>query len=181
MNKLIILAIIIVGVAVSFLVLRNGSPETVETADGELRVGTRIGNLAPDFELSDYDGRTVALSDFRGQKPAFVNFWASWCPFCVEEMPLMADIQERHGKQYVTVAVNRGESLEAAKEFSDKIGVTGRMILLLDRQDSVYGRFNGFGMPYSVFIDKDGVIRDIKIGPLTEEELEGKLSKLTND
>ncbi len=154
------------------------SADLDQTSDSQLKIGTKIGNIAPNFQLTDYTGKTVSLSDFKGQKGVFVNFWASWCPFCVDEMPLMARVQEKYAAQYETIAVNRGESLETANEFSDKVGVTNKMILLLDKKDSIYKEYGGFAMPYSLFIDKNGVIRDIKLGPLTEQELEGKVQKI---
>lgn len=144
----------------------------------ELETAVEIGKLAPDFQTQTYDGKNVRLSDFRGKKPVFLNFWAGWCPFCVEEMPLMAQVQEKFQNQYITLAVNRAESLKTAKKFSDQVGVTNRLLVILDLDDNVYRLFNGFAMPYSIFIDKGGVIRDIKLGPLQQEELEEKIKKI---
>lgn len=175
----IIISLVIIAAGVFVFNQINDSGE-VKTGLS-VQTGTKIGDIAPDFQLVDYEGKVVALSDFKGQKGVFLNFWASWCPFCVEEMPLMAEVQERHPGQYETIAVNRGESLAAAREFSDKVGVTGRMTLLLDREDGLYQRYGGFAMPYSLFIDKDGVIRDVKLGPLTEEELERKVEKIISN
>lgn len=184
MGRVIIIGIVAVVLVVGgSLWLRDpadtSSPTLNQSGSKEqIKTGTAVGELAPDFELADYSGQRVRLSDFRGEKGVFVNFWASWCPFCLDEMPLMAAVQERFQGQYVTLAVNRGEGLETAKRFSDELGVTGRMILLLDDKDSAYRQYGGFAMPYSLFIDKDGVVRDAKFGPLTEQELEQKLKKI---
>lgn len=158
--------------------LLKQSSEPTATQGSQLEVGPQVNKLAPDFELNTYDGKVVRLSDFRGKKPVFLNFWAGWCPFCVEEMPLMAEVQDKFKDQYLTIGVNRGESLNTAKKFSDKVGVTNRLLLVLDPADATYGLYGGFAMPYSLFIDKNGVIRDVKLGPLTPEELEQKIQKI---
>lgn len=158
--------------------LLKQSPEPALTQGSQLEVGPQINKLAPDFELKTYDGKLVRFSDFRGKKPVFLNFWAGWCPFCLEEMPLMAKVQERFGDKYITLGVNRGESLNTAKKFSDSVGVTNRMLLVLDKKDAIYNLYGGFAMPYSIFIDKNGVIQDIKLGPLQEQELEEKIRKI---
>lgn len=168
MKILVILVLIVVGVSVLIWGLNNNNTQD------------QAGTIAPDFKLADYTGKPVSLSDFKGQKGVFVNFWASWCPFCVEEMPIMAKVGEKYAGQYETIAINRGEDLSTAKEFSDQVGVTDKMIILLDKKDSVYKQYGGFAMPYSLFIDKNGVIQDIKIGPLTEQELEQKIQKIIN-
>lgn len=158
--------------------LSRQTPIPSSVQEFQLEVGPQVNKLAPDFELQTYDGKSVRLSDFRGKKPVFLNFWAGWCPFCLEEMPLMAQTQEKFKDQYLTIGVNRGESLKTARKFSDKVGVTNRLLLVLDPADATYGLYGGFAMPYSLFIDKSGVIRDIKLGPLTPEELEQKIQKI---
>lgn len=177
----IVLVMIVIAVAafVYFNVYLNGDDKLVVDKETGLsiKVGTHVGEMAPNFKLGDYKDNKVELADFRG-KPVFINFWASWCPFCVNEMPLMAEIQREFGDQFVTIAINRGEDLKTVKGFSDSIGVTGEYMLLLDEEDDTYRAYGAFGMPYSVFIDAGGVIRDIKVGPLTEEDLRNKINNL---
>ncbi|MBI4363622.1 MAG: TlpA family protein disulfide reductase [Candidatus Doudnabacteria bacterium] len=168
MNKLaIIIGIIILGGVVA-LVARPHKQEQPASVSG---------NKAAEFVVVDYDGKQVKLSDFAG-RPVFINFWASWCPFCLEEMPLMAKIQQEFGDQYATLAINRAERLDRAKQYSDQVGVTGKIILVLDEDDSVYRQFGYFAMPVSIFVDKDGIIRDVKQGPLSENELRNKIKAL---
>ncbi|MBI2355874.1 MAG: TlpA family protein disulfide reductase [Candidatus Doudnabacteria bacterium] len=178
MKKFLIPVILIVLAAAGSLWLtRSKQPTPADQSLSEPKQGTSLGNKVPDFAVADYDGKAVKLSDFAG-KPVFVNFWASWCPFCVEEMPLMAKIQQEFGDKYVTLAINRAERLTTAKEYSDRVGVTGKMILVLDDDDSVYRNFGYFAMPVSIFIDKNGVIRSVKQGPLQEEELRNKINEI---
>ena len=165
------------AVAVVFVLGKKESETNIDNEEIGDKIGTSIGDIAPDFELTTYGGEMVRLSDHKG-KSVFINFWAAWCPFCVNELPLMAETQNKYGDQYVTLAVNRGESLETAKMFSDNLDVIGTMIFLLNEKDDIYRRYGGFAMPYSLFLNKDGVIVDIKRGPLTREELESKINKI---
>lgn len=181
-----IIPIIIIAVVVFLaLVLRSDKKETsvstlptTEEPRGELKVGTKIGNIAPDFELADYSGNTVKLSDYRDKQPVFVNFWATWCPFCVEELALMSRIQKQFGDQYVTLAINRGEDQKTGQKFTDQLGVADAFTWLNDKSDSTYGRYGGFAMPHSVFINREGIIQDMKLGPLGETELIQKINKI---
>lgn len=159
----------------------NSSPTNAPSGDSdqELKEGTSVGNIAPDFETVDYEGNEIKLSDFRG-KPVLVNFWASWCPFCLEEMPIMARVQEKFGDAYITIAIDRAESLEVAKSYTDSLGVTDKYIILLDPKDRIYARYSGFAMPYSLFIDAGGTVKSNKLGPLTESELEEKINLILN-
>lgn len=177
MKKTIIYITLVALAVLFFLVFKDGKIE-VETMNGDLKTGTSIGDIAPDFTLEDLGGNKVSLSDFRDSKPVFINFWAAWCPFCVDELPLMADVQREHGDSYATLAVNRGESLNTAIKFTDGLNITDSMVFLLNEKDDIYRRYGGFAMPYSLFLDKDGVIVDIKHGPLTREDLESRINKI---
>lgn len=181
-KTLIILLVIIAGISIAFIFRQKDVSESVISGDNgvSLKVGINIGNIAPDFEVKTYDGETIRLSDYRGKKPVFINFWAAWCPFCVEELPLMAEVQKENGDKYITLAVNRGESIETARKFSDDLNVTDSMMMLLNKKDDVYRRYGGFAMPYSLFLDKDGVIVDVKRGPLIHDELHQKINLIIN-
>ena len=90
----------------------------------------------------------------------------------------MAEVQEENGDKYVTLAINRGESIETARKFTDELNVTDAMLMLLNKKDDIYRRYGGFAMPYSFFLDKDGIIVDIKRGPLTHDELHQKIDNI---
>lgn len=142
-------------------------------SENGMEVKPDIGFMAPDFLLVDYEGNTKKFSDYRGKK-VLLNFWATWCPFCVEEMPLFQMVYEEFKDQgFEIVAVNRGESLDQARKFTDPMGLT--YSLLLDEGDTLYGDYNGRSMPISFLIDENGVIQDRKFGPYSEEELRAEL------
>ena len=161
--------------------------EVVETPDsptkpGELSVEAKVGALAPNFEFSDFDGDRHQLSDFRG-RPVYLNFWATWCGPCREELPDMQELLDRHGDAdgLAVIALNRGESLGTAQSFLEDItrldggkGVTFT-VNGLDPDSSVFRAYRGVGMPTSVFIDEDGVVRFVWIGLLRLSEMEDAL------
>ncbi|OHA00995.1 MAG: hypothetical protein A3C07_05205 [Candidatus Sungbacteria bacterium RIFCSPHIGHO2_02_FULL_47_11] len=132
---------------------------------------------APEFRLKDYGGREVSSAEFKG-KPLVINSWAAWCPFCVQELPDFAVLQEEFGDKIAVIAVDRAEPLATAKEFSDRRGVTGRIILLLDPEDSFYQSVGGFSMPETIFVDRDGFIRDHKRGPMDLIEMRRRVEKI---
>ncbi|MBI2591355.1 MAG: TlpA family protein disulfide reductase [Candidatus Brennerbacteria bacterium] len=132
---------------------------------------------APDFHLQDYNGETVNFSDFDG-KPLVINSWAAWCPFCRKELVDFASTQKEFGDKAVIIAIDRAESLEVAKGYTDQQGTTNNLIFLLDPSDSFYQSIGGFSMPETIFVDKNGFIVDHKRGPMDINEIREKIKKL---
>ena len=140
--------------------------------------GTTLGSQrqVKDFTFVDYDGNTVALADFSG-KPLVINSWASWCPFCVKELPDFALLQKKF-PEMVVIAVDRRESLNTAKSYTDDIGITDDLVFLLDNSDSFYRSIGGFTMPETIFVDKDGIIQIHKRGIMSLDEMERNAEKI---
>ena len=120
---------------------------------------------APDFTLTDLEGNSVSLSDYAGT-PVLVNFWATWCPPCRAELPLIQDYQDKYLDEFVVLAVDGGETAEDVQSFVDAQGYT--MKFLLDTDFAVAELFQVRGYPTSLFIDAEGVIQKVHIGELTE-------------
>ena len=139
----------------------------------------QVGKLAPDFELPGLDGQAVSLSGLRG-KPVLINFWASWCEPCRFEMPFIQEIYEGWtGKtpSLVILTINLGESPSRVERFMERYGLS--FPVLLDTSQNVALEYNIRGIPTTFFIDKDGIIQDIKIGAfLNRTEIEMRLSKI---
>lgn len=152
----------------------KGAPSEIEKPQGRVEVGSK----APDFTLADFSGNSVALSSFAG-KPVFVDFWASWCPPCVEEIPEIEKIA-REFPELVVLGIHRTETedKETGAAFAKGLGVT--YSLLQDSKGDVYKTYTAGQrvMPYSVFIDKNGVIAEIKAGAKTVEEMREKVKKI---
>lgn len=129
---------------------------------------------APEFTLEDFDDKTYKLADFRG-KLVVVNFWASWCPPCVEEMSDFAKVKKEFGDKFEILAINRGEDPEQAKKFVQDLDVLGSYPLLLDPGDKMFKTYKSFGMPTTVFIGADGNILERKTGQISQEEFRIKV------
>jgi len=141
--------------------------------------GPEVGKLAPDFKLQSLDGQTVSLGDFRG-KPVLLNFWASWCGPCRFEMPFIQEIyedKEWSEKGLVILTIDIGENPSVVKEFVENFGLS--FTVLLDTNQDVALEYNIRAIPTTFFIDKDGIIQDIKVGAFSSKtEIEKRLVKI---
>jgi cytochrome c biogenesis protein CcmG, thiol:disulfide interchange protein DsbE len=124
-----------------------------------------------ELKLLTLDGKEVKLSDYKG-KVVLVNFWASWCPPCKEEMPIFEKVYQKYSdKNFVILAVNMDTSEGAMKEFLEK----NRYSFPIVRIKGEAG-LNIPGLPTSYLVDKDGSVKKIRLG--VYRELEEDLSKL---
>ncbi len=143
----------------------------------------RAGDLAPDFVLNQIGGGPVQLSKFQQQgKIVFVNFWATWCAPCRDEMKDINDFYLAHKNEKVQVlTVNYREDEASIKSFFKDNNLI--MPVVLDKTGDVAKGFHATGFPESFFIDPKGIIRELKNesgGPtnassLTRAEMEQKL------
>ncbi|MFZ0859636.1 MAG: TlpA disulfide reductase family protein [Candidatus Sulfotelmatobacter sp.] len=137
----------------------------------------RIGSNAPDFTVQDSD-RTVVLDQFRGQV-VVLNFWATWCPPCVEEMPSLVEMQRRMKAKGITVvAVSIDVDENAYRQFLKQHGVD--LLTVRDPAQKTPTLYGTHGWPETFIIDRKGVMRRKFIGPVdwTEPEITDFLSKL---
>jgi peroxiredoxin len=137
----------------------------------------RIGSNAPDFTLQDSDHK-VTLSQFRGQV-VVLNFWATWCPPCVEETPSLVRMQSRlKDKGVVVLAVSIDADDAAYHKFLKEYSVN--MVTVRDEAQKAATLYGTFGWPESYVIDRNGVIRRKFIGPVdwNNPEVTDYLSKL---
>lgn len=134
----------------------------------------RIGQPAPDFALTDLDGKTVRLADLRG-RPVLVNFWASWCAPCVEEFPILQSAVAEHADQDLAIiGIVYRDNSEAARSFMARMGADWPTVM--DPGDEVALRYAIFGPPETFFIDAGGVIRGRQIGQLSASDLDRQLA-----
>jgi len=136
-----------------------------------------VGKQAPDFQLNTLDGQSVSLSTLKG-KPVLINFWATWCGPCAYEMPYLQQVYDDwRGKGLVLLAINVRESPSRITEFMQTQGLS--FPVLLDNDGNVTQQYGILGIPTSFFIDKEGIIQGIKVGPFqSKAEIESSLSKL---
>ncbi len=172
---IVLLLILLVVIGAYALSTRDSLPsgDTMKLGPIGEQQPPKPGVLANDFRLTDYSETVKELNEFRG-KYIVLNFWATWCPFCIDEMPEFQEVYEDYAAQGLEIiAVNRGESLEKAKKFTDPLNLT--YPLFLNRADDVAREYGIFGMPSTYFINPEGEIVAIKQGPMDAEELEGRL------
>jgi len=159
--------------------LRLRSDVKVYFTGGAGTTVAQVGQPAPDFTLQDLEGRTWTLRQLKG-RPVMINFWATWCPPCRLEMPLMQRAYEKYGDQgFIILAVNirtdRGR--EAVEAFVKELGLT--FPILLDTTGQVEELYRVRAYPTSFFVSRDGVITDIKRGGIgSEAEMEGFLGRI---
>jgi cytochrome c biogenesis protein CcmG/thiol:disulfide interchange protein DsbE len=138
------------------------------TPTTNIPVGSALGQLAFDFSLDDTSGQRIKLSDLRGH-PVVINFWASWCPPCRQELPALQSAYQRfHDQGVILLGVNVRESAEAVQNFAPQFGLT--FPLLLDQDGAVSERYQVRGTPTTVFLDAEGIVRARHVGPLTEDQ-----------
>lgn len=123
-----------------------------------------------DIAFRTLEGGEIRLSDFRGTF-LLVNTWASWCPFCLKELPDFISLKKEYGDDLVILAVNRGEKPEIAKKYAEDLKLGNTLIVFLDPDDALYKEIGGFSMPETIFVDREGLIREHKRGPMTLEEM----------
>lgn len=135
----------------------------------------RIGSKAPDFTVTDSD-RTVTLSKYEG-KPVVLNFWATWCPPCIEEMPSLVQLQDRVKDKVTVIAVSLDVDANAYHRFVQDHKLN--MITVRDADQKSNTLYGTYKFPETYVIDSKGVIRRKFIGavnwndPQIEEYLRG--------
>jgi cytochrome c biogenesis protein CcmG/thiol:disulfide interchange protein DsbE len=139
-------------------------------------VGISEGNRARDFTLDTLDGRRVSLSDYEGSI-VLVNLWATWCEPCRTEVPdIEAAYRAHQDEGFVVLGVDLQEPAETVKPFVNQFGIT--YPVLLDAKGEVMKAYRGLGLPMSVIVGQDGVIRVRHTGVLTAAQLDEYLAKI---
>lgn len=138
------------------------------------------GDTALAFTLKTLAGDSVSLADFKGH-PVILNFWATYCPPCLDEMPMLgAAYQAHHDVGLVVLGLDGRDqetSTRAVRRFTTQLKIL--FPILLDEGGKVRKRYVGRALfPSSVFIGADGVIRAIRIGQLTDSTLQLNLREI---
>ncbi|MCC7076491.1 MAG: TlpA family protein disulfide reductase [Acidimicrobiia bacterium] len=162
---------------------KTGSPATsapggLPHVDVNLGIGNQEPTPAPDFRIEDFAGRKVSLDDFRG-KPLVLNFWASWCAPCRNEMPAFDALHSRLSGQVGFLGIATQDREAAAAAFAEEIGVG--YPLAFDAGDEVGAAYGLFGMPSTYFIDAEGQVVEARFGELSSAELTEIITTLFPD
>lgn len=119
------------------------------------------GDSAPDFTVEMADGNTFTLSEQSG-KVVLLNFWATWCGPCVREMPAFERLHSDYGEELAILAIDCAEDKDTVNQFISDNGYT--FPIAYDVEGTVLVKYPSDGIPYTLVIGKDGIVRDIYIG-----------------
>ena len=151
----------------------RSQPQSAEGSSG------LVGQPAPDFTLPTLEDTQVSLSQFRG-RPVVINFWASWCIPCREEMPELARSYEAHkaeGLMILGINLSYADSLSDIEAFVSEFHVT--FPILLDAEGVVAGKLYPMpGIPTSIFINRDGTIARVQVGQMTGQEIDQYVAEI---
>ncbi len=175
-RRVFYIAILIAALAWTYISADRAGTSTA----GEIPA-PRQGFLAPDFALQTLEGKTITLSDLRGQA-VLVNLWATWCPPCRAEMPAMQKMYEEYKDQgFVVLALNMTyqDTPSAVFPFAQEYGLT--FPILLETNGQVAAKYELRSLPSSFFIDRDGIIQEVVIGgPMAEALLRTRIESLVH-
>lgn len=129
---------------------------------------------APDFSFTYLNGEKASLATLRG-KPVFLNFWATWCPPCVGEMPHFNTVYPRYKDKIAFLAISLDDSMQEASDFMQQKGYS--FPAGYGNINELTGKYNIQGIPTSLLLDAQGNIIASKVGSMTEAELEDFLNK----
>ena len=152
---LIVSAALAAGLYVSISMNEPALPPVHTTANIDL-----VGSLRPDFRLGSSTGAFVTPADFTG-KTLLINFWATWCAPCLKEMPMLMDLQAEYGEQGLQVIGIALDDVQRVRDYIEELGIdypilVGAVDVIETNRD--YGNLTGL-LPYSVLVDKEGIIQ----------------------
>lgn len=151
-------------------------PVACPKPSGLISVGEPV---PPTCELERFEGGVLTLADLQG-RPAVINFWATWCTYCIEEMPAIEEASLPLRSRVAIIGADLlgvdGETKAAAEKFATQTGVT--YDLVYDRGGVLFGNFSGqLLLPVTIFVKPDGVVAHRQFGPVTEATFTAMLSK----
>lgn len=180
MNRLRVLSCLVV-LLFSIVACQRAAPPAAPVAAGTAQIATtsRIlgpmggaipdtGETAPDFEYSLSDGTTQKLSDLRG-KTVIINFWATWCEPCREEMPDLQRVATSHADSVVVLGVNKLEQAELMPPFAEEVKVG--FLLIANPTGDISQRYGVRNIPTSFFVAPDGTVGEWHLGIMTYDEI----------
>jgi len=152
---------------------------TPRVMPGPVTTGQLLGSFRPDFELGSNSGEFVSADDFSG-KTILLNFWATWCAPCREEMPMLMDLQKKYGSEGLQVI---GIALDDAQNVRDFVSKYGISYPVLVGEEDVFETSNAYGneegvLPYTVLIDKTGIVRWRYAGLIENDNISSLLSEM---
>jgi len=148
--------------------------------------GLEIGQRAPDLlgtgdngqqvRLTDLNGHPLSIASLKGH-PVWINFWATWCPPCQRETPILRAAYKAHRADgLVLVGIDVQEEANDVRDYVTKYGLT--YTIGMDVTGAIFRTYRVFGLPTHYFINRDGIIRDRVFGPVDQAGVEQKLAEI---
>jgi len=138
-----------------------------------------VNSKAPDFTAKDMDGNTVHLSDLKG-RVVLLDFWASWCVPCKKSMPHLIELYNAfRDTSFTIIGVNVDTQQDKVKEFEEELNADIPFPVIFDKDSKIPPKYEVEGMPTTVIINKDGIIKYKEVG--YTNELKEKLDKTINE
>lgn len=155
--------------------LNQPTPEAVYLSANE----DLVGSFRPDFRLGNTDGAFATPEDFAG-KTLLINFWATWCEPCRKEMPMLNELQAQHGTAGLQIIGIALDDVQNVRKFAEKLGISypilvGTTDVMETNRD--YGNVTGM-LPFSVLVDREGVIRWQYAGEIQRDTISSLLDEL---
>ena len=155
-------------------------PILLESDGGEHAVGSGVckseGPANLDLAMKDMNGADVKLADYKG-KVILLNFWATWCPPCLVEIPEFQKVYDEQKDQgFVVLGVSTDDTAEQLRAFAADRKVTYPLLLITPQVEDAYGPL--FGLPTSLIIARDGSVCKRHFGPMSKEQLEKEIKPL---
>ena len=186
LRHMVVLLVVLLGAAGALALLTTpiSAPEPLPESPGsgfyqtgERTTGLAVGQMAPELAgdvdgktspLLDLDGQVVSLEALRGS-PVWLSFFATWCPPCQEETPVLRDTYEAYrdeGLELVAISVQETTADDVA-EYAETYSLP--YTIGFDASGAVFETYRGFGLPTHVFIDAEGLITHVRYGPVTRD------------
>ncbi len=178
-RTILIMVIFIAFMSIAYMLYRNLSQSTLPKNGFDQGLSSIQPVESIDFTVLNYDGKEIQLSEYLG-KPIIINFWATWCPYCVAEMGLFNDMYEKYGEEIQFLMINstddQRETMEKAKAYVEEEGFT--FPVFFDTMGEATYAYEANSLPTSVFINKDGFIVAYQPGKLSEKMLQSGIDMI---
>lgn len=140
--------------------------------------GIGVGQAAPNFTLSDMKGQAMTLSSLRGH-PVIINFWASYCAPCQDELPLLnAFYQQHQADGLVILGINEGEPMSTITDYAQRYKIAYQVLADPTYAFNADTSYDPSPLPRSYFIDKQGIVRAVFNGELSPDALQANFQKI---
>lgn len=172
-RKRIVVLFVVVSLAAAYLGVRVGRVGVEPVPSQPQGPDTLIG-----FSLPDVDGVLRSSAEWQG-RTMLINFWATWCPPCREELPLFVAVQAAYAAQGLQVVGIALDDAERVRAFGDELGLNYPSLIAGQEGFELMNRYgNPGGLPFSVIITRDGAIHSHKLGPYAADELTEALQQV---